>query len=155
MKYRVVDKATGAVHFLTADELARIPSRPRASESRHRWPVIPEKLDRTIAIKLIRDALRKRSGKAWSVTGGRGTAYGWITISAPPARCVYDSDGNRTDSEFGYMGRRDREELARLLGLDHVHMQGETVAASNDYRLEYIARARGQTPTVHGTQYWD
>lgn len=38
------------------------------------------------AIREIKRALEKRSGKRWSVTGGRGTAWGWITIDAPPAR---------------------------------------------------------------------
>jgi hypothetical protein len=42
--------------------------------------------DRERTVKLIRTALRLRSGKAWSVSIGRGTARGWITITAPPAR---------------------------------------------------------------------
>lgn len=45
-----------------------------------------EDITRDSAISTIRAALRRRSGKAWSVTGGRGTAWGWITIEAPPAR---------------------------------------------------------------------
>jgi hypothetical protein len=43
-------------------------------------------MDRAEAIKKIKTALQKRSGKTWSVTGGKGTAYGWLTIDAPPAR---------------------------------------------------------------------
>jgi hypothetical protein len=43
-------------------------------------------IDRDEAIKRIRAALKKRSGKQWSVTGGRGTAWGWIEIDAPPKR---------------------------------------------------------------------
>ena len=43
-------------------------------------------MDRNEAVKRIRVALRQRSGKAWSVTCGRGTAWGWITIDVPPAR---------------------------------------------------------------------
>lgn len=46
-------------------------------------------MDRNETIKRIKDALKRRSGKPWSVTGGRGTAWGWITIDAPPARTVY------------------------------------------------------------------
>jgi hypothetical protein len=42
--------------------------------------------DRDAAIKRIKTALQRRSGKTWSVTGGRGTAWGWITIDAPPRR---------------------------------------------------------------------
>ncbi len=42
--------------------------------------------DRDATIRRIKTALKKRSGKTWSVTGGKGTAYGWISIDAPPAR---------------------------------------------------------------------
>ena len=47
-------------------------------------------MDRNETIKRIRTALRKRSGKAWSVKGGRGTAWGWIQIDAPPSRRNFD-----------------------------------------------------------------
>lgn len=43
-------------------------------------------MDRNEVIKIIRENLKRRSGKAWSVTGGTGTAYGWIKIDAPPKR---------------------------------------------------------------------
>ena len=175
-KYKVTSRETGEVHYLTAAQLARMPKRGiaidkgraandvvsredraphvRGSKNVRSWPPIPKDLDRNTAIKLIRDALRKRSGKAWSVTGGRGTAYGWIEINAPPARRRYDSDGNEGGS---YMGLRDRRELARLLDLrdELVHPQGESIAASGDHRLEYIARARGVKPERYGVQYWD
>lgn len=49
---------------------------------------MPGTTDRDHTITTIRRTLRSRSGKSWSVTGGRGTAYGWITITAPPARRV-------------------------------------------------------------------
>jgi hypothetical protein len=101
--------------------------------------------DRDATIKAIRKALRARSGKAWSVTGGRGTAWGWIRISAPPARC----------GEFGYMGDEDRAELGRLLGLDPAHCQGISVPASSAYRAEYIDRAEGRAPSAFGSPYWD
>jgi hypothetical protein len=45
-----------------------------------------ESLTRDQAIKRIKAALKRRSGKEWSVRGGKGTAYGWITIDAPPKR---------------------------------------------------------------------
>jgi len=41
---------------------------------------------RDAVVKRIKAALQKRSGKQWSVTGGRGTAYGWLQISVPKAR---------------------------------------------------------------------
>jgi hypothetical protein len=102
--------------------------------------------DRNDAIKLIRAALKQRSGKTWSVTGGRGTGWGWIAITAPPARRL----------GYGYMTDGDREELGKLLGLGGpAPTQGEKIPAGSDYRREYVARAQGQTPTVHGTPYWD
>jgi hypothetical protein len=101
-------------------------------------------VDRDTAIKAIRSALRRRSGKAWSVRGGRGTSWGWITISAAPARL----------GRFGELSDEDRAELERLLGVT-VHSQGVTVAASNDYRREFIARAEGREPEAHGQPYWD
>lgn len=103
-------------------------------------------VDRDTAIKAIRTALRKRSGKAWSVRGGRGTAWGWITISAPPAR----------SGDFGGMSDEDAAELGQLLGLDgSAHFQGVSIAAGSDYRREYIARAEGREPDEIGTPYWD
>lgn len=103
--------------------------------------------DRTGAIKRIRQALKKRSGKAWSVKGGRGTAYGWIEIKSPPRRCTGD---------FNYMPDDECQELADLLGLSKpVHFQGEFIPAGSDYRMEYIERAEGRTPRIYGQQYWD
>jgi len=103
-------------------------------------------MDRKEAISRIRKGLKKRSGRAWSVTGGRGTAWGWLTISSPPAKRI------RGD----YMPWEDRVELSVLLGLDRpVHQQGETIPASSDYWQEYIDRAEGRSPSVLGVPYWD
>ena len=95
-------------------------------------------IDRDTAIKAIRTALRRRSGKAWSVRGGRGTAWGWITISSPPARSA-DRWGTMTDAEAA--------ELGELLGLGQpVHPQGQTISdRSRSYR-HFIDRAEGRTP---------
>lgn len=101
--------------------------------------------DRDATIKRIRKALRARSGKAWTVRGGRGTSYGWITIEAPPRRRV----------EFGYTSEADRAELAELLKLDRVHCQGVSIPAGLDYRTEFIDRAEGRTPSRVGQPYWD
>ena len=101
-------------------------------------------IDRGDAIRTIRTELRRRSGKAWSVTGGRGTSWGWITISAPPAR--RDRDG---------MTGEDRAELAGLLGLTRAHYQGVTVPASSVHYREDLARARGLKPAVIAEPYWD
>ena len=103
-------------------------------------------IDRDAAIKLVREALKKRSGKVWSVTGGRGTAWGWITISAPPKRL----------SECDRMSDSDRKELGGLLGLGRsAYIQGENYASSNDYYQELIDRAQGRVPRVIGKPYWD
>lgn len=104
-------------------------------------PIDPS--DRTTVIAVLRQSLRARSGVAWRVYGGRGTAYGWITITAP-----------RADCPGGVMSETRRADLAALLGVD-VHHQGVHVPASSDYRREYLARARGEAPTVVGRPYWD
>jgi len=100
--------------------------------------------DRNEAIAAIKANLRRRSGKTWSVKGGRGTAWGWITITAPPARL--DNYGSMTDA--------DRDELARLLNRD-VHSQGVLIPASSDYRRYYIAVSAGEAPGAEPTPYWD
>ena len=100
-------------------------------------------IERDEAIKTIRAALRCRSGKSWSVRGDRGTAWGWITISSPPARC-----------EDGYMTPEETAELSALLGVE-VHPHGVSIAAAGDYYREYIDRAEGRPPTVIGEPYWD
>jgi hypothetical protein len=43
-------------------------------------------MDRNEAIAKIKKGLKVRSGKTWSVKGGRGTSWGWIDIDAPPKR---------------------------------------------------------------------
>ena len=140
-------------------------------------------MDRDQTIVAIRTALKKRSGKQWSVKGGRGTASGWITISAPPKRlgCQVPHDDDYAtricnacharlvddDAPIGcsahectdrcylaYMTPADRAELGELLGKT-IHMQGESIPASSDYYNEYAARAAGLEPVVIGSPYWD
>lgn len=106
-----------------------------------------DETDRNDAIKIIRQALKERSGKTWSVTGGRGTAWGWIEIQAPPARRVQPYD---------YTSEAECAELGELLGLDRpAHCQGVSIPASGAYRREYVARARGLEPPCYGQPYWD
>ncbi len=100
--------------------------------------------DRDEAIRLIKAHLKRRSDRTWSVTGGRGTAWGWITITAPPKR----------RDVYGSMTEDDQAELTRLLG-KQVHHQGESIPASNAYRIEFIDRAHGLEPAKVGTPYWD
>lgn len=102
-------------------------------------------MDRNTTITTIKRSLRERSGKTWSVTGGKGSSYGWLTIKAPPARCI----------EWGYMTDADRAELGQLLALSGpAHMQGEMVPASNAHYREYLARAEGR-PFAVAERYWD
>jgi hypothetical protein len=97
-------------------------------------------------IAAIKAGLQARSGKSWSVTRGRGTAYGWLTISSPPARRVNNY----------YMSDADRAELAGLLGFDRpVHTQGVSIAAGHDYYREYLSRSAGLTPLENARPYWD
>lgn len=130
-------------------------------------------MDRNETIKKIRTALKLRSGRGWSVTGGRGTAYGWIKIDAPPSLCTWSyrpkagagecpPPGNEFWEEYDtgevghHMSPADRDRLAKLLGLNEpVHVQGVSIPSSNDYYAEYIDRAEGRTPNVVGEPYWD
>jgi hypothetical protein len=100
--------------------------------------------DRNVTIAAIRKALRARSGKAWSVTGGSGTAWGWIRIHVPPAK----RSGSMMSDEA-------RAELGTLLGLPPVHPQGVSIPSSNDYYREYTDRAEGRTPSKIAQPYWD
>lgn len=125
--------------------------------------------DRNEAIAAIRAALRRRTGRAWSVTGGRGTVWGWITVDAPPSRATWGyrlRAGAVTDRPEDYepfdtgepgrlMSPEDRAELARLLGLESVPVQGVSIPAGHDYRTEYVDRAEGRVPRTTGTPYWD
>lgn len=128
-------------------------------------------MDRKEAIDRIRTALKRRSGKTWSVTGGRGTAWGWLKIDAPPARRKWinvetgetDLQGfpvyrleHQPNAKYGHMSPEDNRELTDLLGLDRdVHHQGVSIPASGDYWDEYIDRAEGRTPAKCGVPYWD
>lgn len=153
-KFKVTDKATGEVHYLTAEQLATMKLHRQPT---HHWPPIPDSPNRATTIKLIKDALKKRSGKTWSVTGGTSTAYGWIRIDVPPAKRIYDGEGKPTRKPGdGYMGPAAQAELTLLLGLQRrVHNQGESIPSSRDYYREYIERARGLTPSIYGQPYWD
>lgn len=84
------------------------------------------------AIFEIKRALEKRSGKKWSVTGGKGTAWGWIQIDAPPKRRTWShrlKAGSVADIPENYeaydcgkpgcsMSPEDQAELASLMGYD-------------------------------------
>lgn len=133
----------------------------------------PQTIDtnRDAVIRRIKTALERRSGKKWSVTGGRGTAWGWIQIDAPPGRRTWgyrlkpdasprqlpeDYEEYDTGQPGGHASPADRAELGRLLGLDGpVHFQGQQIAASSDYYREYVQRAEGRKPEKVAQPYWD
>lgn len=100
--------------------------------------------ERDDTILILRRELKRRSGKTWSVKGGRGTSWGWITISAPPARSA---------DRWGTMTETDRQELSELLG-ERVSVQGASVPDSRAYRTEYVDRVRGLHATP-AAPYWD
>ena len=132
--------------------------------------LVDEDLSRAAVIRRIKAALELRSGKRWSVTGGTGTAYGWLHIDAPPARRTWRdrprADGNGLGSyaeEYevydsgqpgGSMGPADRAELGALLKLGLL-CGTVSVAASHDHYREYIDRAEGRVPRKIATPYWD
>lgn len=89
----------------------------------------------------IKAALKARSSIKWSVTSARGSSYGWIEITAAPARLV-----------DGLVTMEDRAELGRLFGV--APMQTITIPSQGDFYREYIDRAQGKTPSVIGKPNW-
>lgn len=103
---------------------------------------IPTNLDYSdpIAVaKVIRTALRARSGKTWSVRNDRGTAWGWLTIRVPDSRADNRDELRELNALFGVSG------TSNCIG----------VADTPNHRREYVALACGHVPTVHGVAYWD
>lgn len=45
-------------------------------------------IDTDESVKRIRAALKRKTGMAWSVRRGKGTAYCWLSVGAPPRRQV-------------------------------------------------------------------
>lgn len=101
-------------------------------------------MTRDEAIERIKTALKTKTGRAWSVRGGRGSAWAWITVTAPPKR----------RNEFGYLNQADRAELAKAFQCDSVHNQGITIAASAAHRREFVNRVEGNAFEV-AEAYWD
>jgi len=107
-----------------------------------------EMLNRDETIERIRAALKKKTGKTWSVSGGRGTSWGWITVQAPPKRRVFHDPNPKwevwdlkceepryferlpKEGETGwYTSDAERQEIASAFGLDSpVHFQGLMVS---------------------------
>ena len=121
-------------------------------------------IDRDEAIKRIRTALKRKTGKTWSVTGDRGTAWGWIRVQAPPKRRIWhEAKGDPSDPAWlnipwnerirevpptdeqrpwAYTPMAECRELARAFRLPNlpygVHHQGLLI--SPDEREWYVLR---------------
>lgn len=78
--------------------------------------------DRDVTVKRIKAALVRRSGVQWSVTGGRGTGYGWIRISVPKARF-----GCERKHDFGW-----QDNVCATCGLHRNH--GYTIEDEDERR---------------------
>lgn len=83
------------------------------------------------ATKILRELLKMRTGFAWSVTVGRGTAYSWITIS---------SVSKRADKWRG-LSHHDQALLSAILGW---RVQGsESIRPGLGVRASYVWRIAG------------
>lgn len=96
--------------------------------------------------KLMKTALKLRTGLIWRVTNARGTAYGWIRISAPSNRAT---DG---DSDLSEM---DQAVLSEIFNKERIHYQGHSLPSGGDYHQEAAQEVCCVTVTVRGSQYWD
>jgi len=67
----------------TREQLAREREQKAARERAEKRANMPN-YSRDECISEIRTALKRRSGRLWSVTGNRGTAWGWIDIGILP-----------------------------------------------------------------------
>jgi hypothetical protein len=95
---------------------------------------LAEDCDRDLDLftKTLRKLLRARTGRDWSVTRGKGTAYSWCRINAPKARTV----------EHGYLSVEDQVVLGSVLG-QWVGTQGESIRTEAGVRGWYILKAIG------------
>lgn len=167
-KHAGTDVATRLVWYEAPDEAEAEPEPEPEPPDPADYP--PPVTDRDELIAHIRTQLKRRTGRPWSVTGGRGTAWGWIRIDAPPRRRTMhavkvDPNGGNAPENWrmedtgepgGSMTDDDRRTLAEALGLPRpVHHQGESIPAGNDYRTEYFDRAAGRPPRTTGEPYWD
>lgn len=133
-------------------------------------------MSRNDVIKAIKQALKARTGKSWSVRGGRGTGYGWLTIDAPKAlrrwtreqvgtdasgmpvyeeRYLTDAEVAAGKAEYAHMGPATRRKLAELLGLERVHADGISIPSGSDFYQAFLDRARTGTTEITPERHWD
>lgn len=123
---------------------------------------------RSEVTKAIKRNLKSLTGLTWSVTGGKGTGYSWLTIMSPKARRVahivnpaYDQNKMSFEQEDvlpyievepseenggWYMSREDRLILVEAMGLsmNRVTMQG--ISISPDSWNFYLYRSYHGAP---------
>ena len=124
-------------------------------------------IDRNEAIVRIRKALKTRTGKSWSVTGDRGTAWGWISVEAPPKRRVNHLPNPAYDTHWTtpeeapwfdvepkggnpgwYTSIEECKELASAFGLDRpVHCQ--VLSISPDEREWHVSRVENGLKAIY------
>ena len=126
---------------------------------------------RNETISEIKSSLRLRSKEKWSVTGGKGTAWGWISITAIPSHRTWGSrplphntnqiPGSENWEEYD-TGKPNQNlspyqiaELKYLLADCSVGRDGVSIPSSSDYYQEYTERAAGLPVTKLATPYWD
>ncbi len=97
---------------------------------------------RDAVIKELRRLLKDRTGRTWSVTGGRGSSWGWISVSAPPKR---REKFQLTEDDYATL----RDIFGRMVGTT-----GYNVPDSSDHRAEALRLAAG-LEAHHAEPYWD
>lgn len=99
--------------------------------------------NRSEVTKMIKGFLKARTGRDWSVTGGTGTAWGWLRITAPKGRKV---DFRAT--------MEDQILLGLAMGCDWPQ-ESFSVASSDGHWLAALQRAAGLEVTGSEVPYWD
>jgi hypothetical protein len=99
-------------------------------EVRRLVQIAKEQRKATAWAKALRNVLKRRTGRSWSVRVGTGTSGEWLYISAPPKRRV-----------GGDMSAHDTALLAATLGREHVSNRG--VSVSPDRRESVLSEIVG------------
>lgn len=124
-------------------------------------------MSRSEVTKKIKQDLKQRTNRTWSVSGHRGTGWGWLTIEAPKARRVDHKTNPKFDQtklsyeqtelpwiecepeegqEGYYTSQEDREILAEALGIGMNLSSHQGVSISPDSWDFYMDRAENGPP---------
>ena len=132
-------------HLIGGERPGAAPAAPVAADATgERTRRLPS-LKADEAVARIKAGLRRRSGRAYKVSGGsrRSTAWGWIEIKPPGKKF---GDGKR-------LTPAEAQDLARLLGLQvNEVFDGVTIPPDPEFYWEYVDRAEGSVPRVRGTR---